>query len=276
MPTRDRGIRRRAAALDVDLLRAAEPAADRCNHRADRRRARSTRSICGCVRRVSLGPIASSLESFDRYQRESAWTWEHMALTRARTVAGDERLRQRIAQTIECGLALAARAETARDRHRRYAPADRGRKPAPVAMGPQAPPRRLDRPRIYRAIPDAARGGGAPQVLHRAAADALRALRHGRGFGAAVAQQLSSARHCCSASTALLTLIGESGPREGALREPDAATLAHCAGAVDIARLDADITAATAQVSRWYDRLIDEPAKRSAREATEQAGESRK
>ena len=36
----------------------------------------------------SSGPIASSLESFDRYQRESAWTWEHMALTRARTVAG--------------------------------------------------------------------------------------------------------------------------------------------------------------------------------------------
>lgn len=34
------------------------------------------------------GPLAVSLESFARYQRESAWTWEHMALARARVVAG--------------------------------------------------------------------------------------------------------------------------------------------------------------------------------------------
>lgn len=34
------------------------------------------------------GPLAVSVESFARYQRESAWTWEHMALARARVVAG--------------------------------------------------------------------------------------------------------------------------------------------------------------------------------------------
>jgi glutamate-ammonia-ligase adenylyltransferase len=34
------------------------------------------------------GPIAVSLASFERYQREQAWTWEQMALTRARVVAG--------------------------------------------------------------------------------------------------------------------------------------------------------------------------------------------
>jgi glutamate-ammonia-ligase adenylyltransferase len=38
------------------------------------------------------GPVATALSSFDRYQREEAWTWEHMALTRARVVAGDEDL----------------------------------------------------------------------------------------------------------------------------------------------------------------------------------------
>ncbi|MDE2561295.1 MAG: bifunctional [glutamine synthetase] adenylyltransferase/[glutamine synthetase]-adenylyl-L-tyrosine phosphorylase [Sphingomonadales bacterium] len=32
------------------------------------------------------GPIAVSLDSFERYQREEAWTWEHMALTRARVL----------------------------------------------------------------------------------------------------------------------------------------------------------------------------------------------
>lgn len=34
------------------------------------------------------GPLAVSLDSFERYQRESAWTWEHMALTRARGLFG--------------------------------------------------------------------------------------------------------------------------------------------------------------------------------------------
>lgn len=34
------------------------------------------------------GPLVVSIEGFARYQRESAWTWEHMALTRARPVFG--------------------------------------------------------------------------------------------------------------------------------------------------------------------------------------------
>jgi glutamate-ammonia-ligase adenylyltransferase len=34
------------------------------------------------------GPLSVSLDGFARYQRESAWTWEHMALTRARAVFG--------------------------------------------------------------------------------------------------------------------------------------------------------------------------------------------
>ncbi|MCP5039124.1 MAG: glutamine-synthetase adenylyltransferase [Rhodobacteraceae bacterium] len=34
------------------------------------------------------GPVATSLESFAAYQRDEAWTWEHLALTRARILAG--------------------------------------------------------------------------------------------------------------------------------------------------------------------------------------------
>ncbi len=37
----------------------------------------------------SKGPVAVSLSSFKTYQAESAWTWEKLALTRARPVAGD-------------------------------------------------------------------------------------------------------------------------------------------------------------------------------------------
>ncbi len=35
------------------------------------------------------GPLVSSLAAFRRYQLESAWVWEHQALTRARFCAGD-------------------------------------------------------------------------------------------------------------------------------------------------------------------------------------------
>lgn len=39
------------------------------------------------------GPVATSLASFENYQRTEAWTWEHLALTRARGVAGDTGIR---------------------------------------------------------------------------------------------------------------------------------------------------------------------------------------
>jgi glutamate-ammonia-ligase adenylyltransferase len=38
------------------------------------------------------GPVATSIQSFRSYQLEEAWTWEHLALTRARAVAGDAAL----------------------------------------------------------------------------------------------------------------------------------------------------------------------------------------
>lgn len=38
------------------------------------------------------GPAAASWTSFQNYQRSEAWTWEHLALTRARVVAGSAEL----------------------------------------------------------------------------------------------------------------------------------------------------------------------------------------
>jgi glutamate-ammonia-ligase adenylyltransferase len=44
----------------------------------------------------SAGPVATSLESFALYQREKAWTWEHMALTRGRIVSGPVELARKL------------------------------------------------------------------------------------------------------------------------------------------------------------------------------------
>jgi glutamate-ammonia-ligase adenylyltransferase len=46
------------------------------------------------------GPVATGLESFALYQRKKAWTWEHMALTRARVVSAVPAFRMRIETLI--------------------------------------------------------------------------------------------------------------------------------------------------------------------------------
>ena len=50
------------------------------------------------------GPVASSLEGFRKYHAESSWTWEHMALTRARVIAGSPELAERIKRDIQAVL----------------------------------------------------------------------------------------------------------------------------------------------------------------------------
>jgi len=51
------------------------------------------------------GPLATSLEAFAKYQIQDAWTWEHMALTRARVVLGEESLKAKTEAVIAEALA---------------------------------------------------------------------------------------------------------------------------------------------------------------------------
>jgi len=60
----------------------------------------SARTVAGRAYEIDLqlrpsgnsGLVVTALPGFARYQRESAWTWEHQALLRARSVAGGARL----------------------------------------------------------------------------------------------------------------------------------------------------------------------------------------
>ncbi len=49
----------------------------------------------------NAGPVATRYAGFVDYQRNDAWTWEHMALTRARIVAGPSALAGRVTRAIE-------------------------------------------------------------------------------------------------------------------------------------------------------------------------------
>jgi glutamate-ammonia-ligase adenylyltransferase len=52
----------------------------------------------------NVGPVACSIANFRRYQLESAQTWEHQALTRARPVAGDRALQHQAEAAIRDSL----------------------------------------------------------------------------------------------------------------------------------------------------------------------------
>ena len=46
------------------------------------------------------GPLAVSIDSFARYQMQDAWTWEHMALNRARVLVGSDAVRDALSNII--------------------------------------------------------------------------------------------------------------------------------------------------------------------------------
>ncbi|MEO5640608.1 MAG: glutamine-synthetase adenylyltransferase, partial [Sphingomicrobium sp.] len=52
------------------------------------------------------GMLAVQIDAFDAYQREQAWTWEHMALCRARSVTGSAHARSVLTERIEALLRL--------------------------------------------------------------------------------------------------------------------------------------------------------------------------
>jgi glutamate-ammonia-ligase adenylyltransferase len=51
------------------------------------------------------GPVATKIDSFASYQENEAWTWEHMALTRARVVSASPAFKAKVEQVIRQVLA---------------------------------------------------------------------------------------------------------------------------------------------------------------------------
>ena len=88
------------------------------------------------------GPVAAALDSFVRYQAEEAWTWEHLALTRARVVAGPGLLTDKVMAAIDAELVRPRAAEKVladtRDMRRRLAEANEAAAADPweVKLGP--------------------------------------------------------------------------------------------------------------------------------------------
>jgi glutamate-ammonia-ligase adenylyltransferase len=221
------------------------------------------------------GPIATSLTHFAHYQREEAWTWEHMALTRARPVTGDARLYRRI------DAAVAAAFGKKREPVKLVADvADMRRRIADEHPRPTALDLRYRRGGLvdiefiaqYLMLREAARR---PRTLRRDIAGAIEALSAARILEPPSAQTLGDALALLRAVRVFLALLFEGLPDAAALAGPAGAVLARSVGAIDFARLDADITTACAAVRECYDRLIAEPARQAGHDKTQEGGVAR-
>ena len=158
------------------------------------------------------GPLATQIDGFASYQENEAWTWEHLALTRARVVSASPAFAARVENVIRDVLCRPRDAETIAGDVVEMRARDRDREGRQRPLEPQIRRRRAGRYRVHRAI--------------SAARPRRREARHSRHLDRARARQGVAARRA-----------GDRGrrgaaPGGAALSRPDADPAAVPAGAV--------------------------------------------
>ncbi len=130
------------------------------------------------------GPVATKIDSFRDYQKNEAWTWEHMALTRARVVSASPAVSAEVEGGDPRRAGAAPRCATDCRRRLRDAHGDRDREGRGRSLGPEICRRRADRHRIHRAVLQLVHAAEHPDLLDPSTA---RVLERAARLGAAVA-----------------------------------------------------------------------------------------
>ena len=211
----------------------------------------------------NAGPIAVQIESFARYQREAAWTWEQMAMTRARPIFGAAALIARVHASLRESLIRprepARLAADVVDMRQRIA-----------ASHPTEDPWNLKHVRgglldleflaQYLLLAGA---GKAPGIITGNTAEAFRRLSEAGLIAPADATRLAEATLLFRTLQGLLRLC--TGQAEHGLASIEgsglAALLAQAGGAADFPSLAARLQASEALVRETFDRLVAGPAR---------------
>ena len=208
----------------------------------------------------NAGPIASSLAGFRHYQEAEAWTWEHLALTRARPIAGPPDF----ADAIEA--ARRAVLTRRRDPHRlaREVAEMRGR------MAQQhGGAREWDLKQVRGGLVDVefiaqylqlAHAAAMPGVLATNTTDALARLASAGLLAADLAGALIEATRLWRRLQALQRLTAGSGLDEAALPAGLRQAFAVAGRAPDFATLKAHMADARATVHGAFEALVVAPA----------------
>jgi glutamate-ammonia-ligase adenylyltransferase len=211
------------------------------------------------------GPLATSFAAFRRYHAESAWTWEHMALTRARRVAGSPELAERVMAEIRRVLVQPREAERlvvdVADMRSRIA----GQHRRPTTW--DAKHRRgglIDIEFIAQYL-QLRWAHQCPEILRQNTGAALAALGRAGVLDAGAAEELDRALTLWRNVQGLLKLTVEEPFDETAAPPALRAILARGAGAIDFERLKLDMSGAAARVRARYSAWVSRPASRSRR-----------
>jgi glutamate-ammonia-ligase adenylyltransferase len=210
------------------------------------------------------GPLANSLEGFETYHAQSAWTWEHMALTRARAIHGPpvlvERLQAIILNTLQRPRdldALLRDVADMRDRIAKHAPAKSAWDFKHLRGGLFD----IDFVAQYLALRHAATR---PDILDPHPAEVLRRAAHAGLLEEDDADHLRSARLLMSDVQSLLrlTLNGdEASFDETKAPEGQQRLIAQTQDVPDLAALAARIAAEATRARAIYERVVETPAR---------------
>jgi glutamate-ammonia-ligase adenylyltransferase len=197
------------------------------------------------------GPVATALAAFRSYQMEEAWTWEHLALTRARPVAGSAELgaavdEVRLAVLAEKGQGSSVLSDVA-DMRRRLAEA----KPGAGLWDMRAGPGRLQEIELV-AQTAALRSGSAARRPETQLAAGRRAGWPAAGDAEALlaAYRLGWRLHSAG------RLLTDGLPDPDRLGPAATAMLLREAGAADVAALSERLESLTATAAATIDRLL--------------------
>ena len=206
------------------------------------------------------GPIAVTLQHYVRYQEEQAWTWEHMALTRARVVFGDPALAARIEQAVLA--ILTAPRDPDKLLHdvadmRRRLLEDRGTDNPWQIKNPRGGMVDLEFLSQYLQLRHA---HDAPAVLSRSAAGAFAKLADAGLLGGKEAETLIAGTRLLRQVEGALLLTYGPGFDETEAPEGVKQQLAQMAGLDDFAALRAELVSAQQQAYDLFRKYIEEPA----------------
>jgi glutamate-ammonia-ligase adenylyltransferase len=200
------------------------------------------------------GPIASDIAGFAKYVRDDAWTWEHMALTRARFVCGDEKLGAEAMAAIAKGLAKkrdrAALAKDVAEMRARMAAERRASSPWRIKdwRGGLVDVEFL----VQHALLDA----GKPALVRAATGEAIAVLAQAKAFPKDQAEKLAAAFALFSAIQAMLRLTWADEFDPDTAPEALKAVLARAAGTVDFAALRAHVEAIGVAVRALFEERL--------------------
>ena len=208
----------------------------------------------------NAGPLSISLETFAQYQREGAWTWEHLALTRARVVTATPAFATRINRAIRDALVVERAPDdlllAVSDMRHRHAEEHKARNDWQVKYLRGG---LVDCEFICQYL-QLRHAHENPDILDTGTVTAYNKLADAGLLERDVADDLIEATRLWRRLQGLLRIAIEGDAVPDKFTAPLRATLTAAADAVDFAALEAKVRETADRVFGYYNALIEAPA----------------